>query len=180
MVANGIALVPYEDAYRILHRTLASRGASCAICKREVQSGKRGYNEAAQIHKASIGEKTGMRYQRYLRFLIVGMLCVEVGLAANNAPAEVTLQGYVLDSACAFTKDLHKPISQSCARQCAEAGSPLVVLSDAGDVYWPISKKTPAEGQNPKLMPFAGKKVTVSGKVYKRGGSRAIAIEKIE
>jgi hypothetical protein len=121
-----------------------------------------------------------MRYQRYLRFLIVGMLCVEVGLAANNAPAEVTLQGYVLDSACAFTKDLHKPISQSCARQCAEAGSPLVVLSDVGDVYWPISEKTPAEGQNPKLMPFAGKKVTVSGKVYKRGGSKAIAIEKIE
>jgi hypothetical protein len=29
-------------------------------------------------------------------------------------------------------------------------------------------------------MPFAGKKVTVSGKVYKRGGSKAIAIEKIE
>jgi hypothetical protein len=40
--------------------------------------------------------------------------------------------------------------------------------------------ETPAEGQNPKLMPFAGKKVTVSGKVYKRGGSKAIGIEKIK
>jgi hypothetical protein len=29
-------------------------------------------------------------------------------------------------------------------------------------------------------MPFAGKKVTVSGKVYKRGGSKAIGIEKIK
>jgi hypothetical protein len=121
-----------------------------------------------------------MRPQRYLRFLIIGLLCVEAGHAANNAPAEVTLHGYVLDSACAFTKGLHKPVSESCARQCAQAGSPLVVLSDAGDVYWPISEKTPAEAQNPKLMSFAGKKVTVSGRVYKRGGSKAIAIEKIE
>jgi hypothetical protein len=121
-----------------------------------------------------------MRLQRYLSFLIIGLLCIEVGRAANNSTAEVTLHGYVLDSACAFTKDLHKPVSASCARQCAEAGSPLVVLSDTGDVYWPVSEKTPAEGQNPKLMPFAGKKVSVSGRVYKRGGSRAIAIEKIE
>jgi len=121
-----------------------------------------------------------MRPQRYLPFLIIGLLCVEAGRAANNATAEVTLHGYVLDSACAFAKDLHKPVSESCARQCGEAGSPLVVLSDAGDVYWPISEKTPAEGQNPRLMPFAGRKVTVSGRVYKRGGSKGIAIEKIE
>jgi hypothetical protein len=121
-----------------------------------------------------------MRYHGCLPFLIIGLLTIKVCFAANDTPAPVTLHGYVLDSACAFTKDLHKPVSESCARQCAEAGSPLVVLSDAGDVYWPISEKTPAEGQNPKLMPFAGKKVTVSGTVYKRGGSKAIAIQKIK
>lgn len=99
--------------------------------------------------------------------------------AADSAPA-VTLHGYVLDSACAFTKGLHKPVSESCARQCAQAGSPLVILSDAGDVYWPISEKMPAEGQNEKLLPFAGKKVVVTGRVYTRGGSKAIAVEKIE
>jgi hypothetical protein len=120
-----------------------------------------------------------MRSQRCLPFLIIGLITIETCFAANDAPGQVILHGYVLDSACAFTKDLHKPVSESCARQCAEAGSPLVVLTDAGDVYWPISEKTPAESQNPKLMPFAGKKVTVSGKVYKRGGSKAIAIEKI-
>jgi hypothetical protein len=109
----------------------------------------------------------------------MGLLTIEVCFAANDMPAQVTLHGYVLDSARVHQR-LHKPVSESCARQCAEAGSPLVILSDAGDVYWPISEKTPAEGQNPKLMPFAGKKVTVSGKVYKRGGSKAIGIEKIK
>lgn len=107
------------------------------------------------------------------------IFAMTICIAANSAPA-VTLHGYVLDSACAFTKGLKKPISESCARQCAQAGSPLVILSDAGDVYWPISEKMPAEGQNEKLLPFAGKRVIVTGRVYQRGGSKAIAIEKIE
>ncbi len=39
---------------------------------------------------------------------------------------------------------------------------------------------TPSSSQNDKLLPFAGKKVTVSGKVFQRGGSTAIVISKIE
>lgn len=124
-------------------------------------------------------ERADVRTKRWLA-LIFCVVVVAVSLAADEKPAEITLHGYVLDSACAFTKGLHKPISETCARQCAQAGSPLVVLSDAGDVYWPISEKTPAEGQNGKLMPFAGKKVTVTGRVYSRGGSKAIAIRTIE
>jgi hypothetical protein len=37
----------------------------------------------------------------------------------------------------------------------------------------------PAEGQNERLLPFAGKRVTVTGKVYKQGGSDAIVIDKM-
>ena len=101
-------------------------------------------------------------------------------LVAADKASLTTLHGYVMDSACAFTKDLHKPVSEQCARDCAKAGSPLIVLSDAGEIYWPISEKTPAAGQNAKLLPFAGKKVTVTGRVYSRGGSKAIAIETIQ
>ena len=92
----------------------------------------------------------------------------------------VTVKGFVLDSACAFTKGLTKPVSKQCAIECAKGGSPLVILSDNGDIYWPIADTMPATGQNAKLLPFAGDRVTVAGKVYQRGGSKAIAIEKIE
>lgn len=109
-------------------------------------------------------------------FLFAGCMCI----AADQKQPEVSVHGYIIDSACAFTKGLHKPVSEDCARRCAQAGSPLVVLSDQGEIYWPISENTPAEGQNAKLMPFAGKKVTVTGHVYSRGGSKAIAIEKVE
>jgi hypothetical protein len=85
-----------------------------------------------------------------------------------------------LDSACAFTKGLDKPISKECATACAKAGSPLVILTDNGTIYWPIADTTPSSGQNDKLLPFAGQKVTASGKVFQRGGSSALVIEKIE
>lgn len=99
--------------------------------------------------------------------------------ASDQSGKPVTVNGYVLDSACAFTKGLKKPISSQCAEACARAGSPLVILSDSGTIYWPIADTTPSSGQNEKLLPFAGKKVTASGKVYERGGSTAIVIEKI-
>jgi hypothetical protein len=102
-----------------------------------------------------------------------------VVLGAADAPS-VTVKGYVLDSACAFTKDLKKPISNQCAIACAKAGSPLVILAEDGTIYWPIADATPSSGQNPKLMPFAGEKVIATGKVYERGGSKAMVIEKIE
>jgi hypothetical protein len=91
-----------------------------------------------------------------------------------------TIKGYVLDSACAFTKGLKKPISVECATACAKAGSPLVILTDDGTVYWPISDATPAHGQNERLMEFAGRRVSVKGTVYQRGGSRAVVIATIE
>ena len=99
--------------------------------------------------------------------------------AGSDAGKSVSVNGYVLDSACAFTKGLQKPISAQCAQACAKAGSPLVILADNGTIYWPIADTTPSAGQNEKLMPFAGQRVTASGKVYARGGSSAIVIEKI-
>src|SRR6266481_3661694 len=96
-----------------------------------------------------------------------------------SAADTVTVKGYVLDSACAFTKGLSKPISKQCATACANAGSMLVILADDGTLYWPIADTTPSSGQNAKLLPFAGEKVTASGKAYQRGGSKAIVIEKI-
>ncbi len=111
--------------------------------------------------------------------LMIGVVLSAVAVIA--APADsVTVKGYVLDSACAFTKSLDKPISKQCAVACARAGSALVILSEDGTIYWPIADTTPSKGQNARLLPFAGEKVTATGKIYDRGGSKAIVIEKIE
>jgi len=118
---------------------------------------------------------TTMSAKVMLAILLAAAVCVD---AADTPTA--TVKGYVLDSACAFSKDLKKPISKECATSCANAGSPLVILAEDGTIYWPIADTTPSSGQNAKLLPFAGEKVTASGKIYQRGGSKAIVIAKIE
>jgi hypothetical protein len=120
-----------------------------------------------------------MKLRSVIKIAVPLLLAVAV-LAAEQSAKSATVKGYVLDSACAFTKGLKKPVSAECAVACAKAGSPLVILSPTGTIYWPIADTTPSNSQNDKLLPYAGKQVTVSGKVYDRGGSKAIVISKIE
>lgn len=121
-----------------------------------------------------------MRLRSAMRLSLGVALAVGVLAWSSDTGKPTTVNGYVLDSACAFTKGLKKPISAECATACAKAGSPLVILTDSGAIYWPIADTTPSSGQNDRLLPFAGKKVTASGKVFQRGGSTALVIEKIE
>ena len=126
-------------------------------------------------------ERGLMRSAKAIRVLMLLLVIGAGAVALAYADgAAVTVKGYVIDSACAFTKDLAKPISKECATACAKAGSQLVILADDGTIYWPIAGTTPSNGQNPRLLPFAAAKVVVSGKVYERGGSKAIVIDKIE
>ena len=120
-----------------------------------------------------------MSMRNTVRVILPLLLAISV-LAAEETAKTTTVKGYVLDSACAFTKGLKKPISAECAKACAKAGSPLVILSSAGTIYWPIADTTPSSSQNGKLVPYAGQTVSVSGKVFQRGGSSAIVISKIE
>ena len=120
-----------------------------------------------------------MKLRNMIGFALPVVLAVAV-FAAEEPAKSVTVKGYVLDSACAFTKGLKKPVSSECAIACAKAGSPLVILAPSGTIYWPIADTTPSSSQNDKLLPYAGKNVSVSGKVYDRGGSKAIVISKID
>ncbi len=121
-----------------------------------------------------------MSYRKALLLFVLLPILAGGRLRAEGKAASI--KGWVLDSACAFTKDLSKPISSECAIACAKAGSPLVVLADDGTIYWPIADTAtmPAKGQNDRLMKFAGQKVSVQGMAYVKGGSHALVVEKIE
>jgi hypothetical protein len=105
--------------------------------------------------------------------------CLAVAMAdTKGTPA--TVKGWVLDSACAYTKGLEKPISRDCALACAKKGSPLVILRDDGVIFLPITEETPSASQNSKLLPFAGKRVVATGRSYARAGSYGLVIDKLE
>src|SRR5437660_12544818 len=114
-----------------------------------------------------------MNLRNAAKLLLVFAFVVAALAAGDDAGKPVTVKGYVLDSACAFTKGLKKPISAECAMACAKAGSPLVILSSTGTIYWPIADTTPSSSKNDKLLPYARKTVTASGRVCQRGESTA-------
>lgn len=116
-----------------------------------------------------------------LHVVLAVLLASLVTLSALAGEKEsVKVEGWVIDSSCAYTKNLVKPISESCAKKCAEGGSPLVILTDDGTVYLPVSGTMPATGENQKLMAYAGQRVKVEGAVHERAGSKAIVISKVE
>ena len=115
-------------------------------------------------------------YRTFLASTLIGISTFAV--AAETAP-NITISGWVIDSACAYTKGLDKPISVGCAKACAKSGSPLVIIRDDGTIFLPIDSKTPSRSQNSKLLPFAGEHVTVTGKEYIRNAAHALVIDEI-
>lgn len=113
------------------------------------------------------------------RLFIAAAMSVSLIAMAEEPGANIKVTGWVIDSACAYTKGLSKPINAGCAKGCAKNGSPLVILQDDGTIYLPIDSATPSASQNAKLLPYAGEHVTVTGKDYARNGSHGLVIDTI-
>ena len=67
------------------------------------------------------------------------------------------MQGLVRDVACPIQnhKSTATDFNLDCALACARSGSPLIILTRSGDIYFPISDQMPDPDQRAKLMPFA-------------------------
>jgi hypothetical protein len=125
------------------------------------------------------------------RFMFVCLLvwsCAALSLAspqgqsdAASHESKVTIEGLVRDIACPIQnlEATATHLSMKCLRACAKNGSPLVILTKDGELYFPISGKMPDTDQRQKLMPFLGKYVQAAGTVYERKGTHAIVINDI-
>jgi hypothetical protein len=98
----------------------------------------------------------------------------------SDAPVK-SIVGYLRDAGCVHRfREVVKPLPNGCLQACVRAGSPLIILTKDEQVYHPISSEMPDKDIRAELLPLAGKLVKVSGRVYERGGSKAIAVEHIE
>jgi hypothetical protein len=100
--------------------------------------------------------------------------------AQKEAPS-TSIVGYVRDSGCVHRfHEVIKTVAQRMRRGLHARRLPLVVLTKNEHVYHPISAEMPDVDVRPKLLPFVGKLVKITGHVYSRGGSDAISWEQIE
>jgi hypothetical protein len=130
------------------------------------------------------------------RFLSVSLLAVcgiislltaspspqSTSMAGDRANAsKATIEGLVRDVACPIQNldGTATNLSLKCVRECVRGGSPLVILTKDGQLYFPISDKMPDTDRRQELMPFVGKYVRASGTVFERTGTHAIVITEI-
>jgi len=97
-----------------------------------------------------------------------------------NKSTAVTIKGYVRDIACLMKFNEALKPTNDCALMCARAGSPLVIVTEKGIIYVPISAAIPDTSQREKLMPFVGSYVEVTAEMFQRSGIKAIVIEQIK
>jgi hypothetical protein len=94
----------------------------------------------------------------------------------------MTIEGAVRDLACPIQNPdgTATSFSLKCTQDCVKHGSPIIILTKAGLIYFPISDEMPDSGQREKMMPYVGKYVQATGPVFTRNGTRAIAIKEIK
>jgi hypothetical protein len=116
--------------------------------------------------------------------VVLMLLAIPTFFYAIEKPDEAltaSIVGYVRDSGCVHRfHEVVKPLPNGCLEACVRSGSPLLILTKNEQVYHPLSTSMPDVDVRSKLMPFAGKLVKVTGKVYDRDGSKAITLEHIE
>jgi hypothetical protein len=93
-----------------------------------------------------------------------------------------TIVGFVRDTAC-LLRNKNASVdaeSRKCILQCVRAGSPLAILTKSGELYMPLSAQLPDRDERRRLLPYAGKYVRATGRLFERSGTLAISIEKID
>lgn len=94
----------------------------------------------------------------------------------------MTIEGAVRDLACPVQNPAGTAtkFSLKCALDCVKHGSPIILLTKDGEIYFPISADMPDSEQREKMKPFVGKYVQATGTVFERKGTHAIAITEIK
>src|SRR5436190_16946222 len=84
----------------------------------------------------------------------------------------VTVTGEVLDMACYVDHGATGAKHADCAKTCIESGLPVGIKTTDGKTYLVIGEHQPL---NKELAPYAGKTVTLKGKLVERDGIKMLA-----
>src|SRR6266699_6895887 len=133
-----------------------------------------------------------MSSRRVGTVIVAGTVCVALLCHAQKSepiPPDMmgtpgTVVGFVRDTACLLRNKTATTAkdeeSRKCIIQCVRAGSPLAILTKSGELYTPLSAQIPDRDERRRLLPDAGKYVCATGRLFERGGTHAISIERIE
>jgi hypothetical protein len=105
--------------------------------------------------------------------VVAGLVAVwSVQAAEEKAAPAVTVKGEVLDMACYLDHGAKGEKHAQCAQTCIESGLPVGIKGEDGKTYLLIGEHKPL---NKELAQYAGKTISVKGKLASRDGINMIA-----
>ncbi|GEM_PF-803914 len=92
---------------------------------------------------------------------------------------DVTVSGWVVDANSWLGQGVRGPQYQGRSAASAEAGTPLVILTDDGSIVFPVQLRPRAgtHASNLQLTPYAEQRVTVGGRFIEQGQEKAMVIQ---
>jgi hypothetical protein len=103
----------------------------------------------------------------YLNSMVIGIAFAIPVMAADKEEGATTVKGEVLDMACYLDHGASGEKHAGCAEKCISSGLPVGIKDASGKVYFVIGEHKP---MNSELAPYAGKEVTLKGKLATRDG----------
>lgn len=91
----------------------------------------------------------------------------DVTKADKDEAATATVKGEIVDMVCYVDHGGSGEKHASCARKCISGGLPVGIKADDGKLYTVVGEHKPINGE---LAQYAGKTVTLKGKVTSRDG----------
>src|SRR6266481_238883 len=121
----------------------------------------------------------------WMKKLVTLSVAVAVGLIIawsiqaedQKTDAQVTVKGEVVDMACYLDHGAHGEKHAQCAATCIESGLPVGIKGEDGKTYLLIGEHKPL---NKTLAAYAGKTITVKGKLATRDGINMIENAEIQ
>jgi len=110
--------------------------------------------------------------------LVLGVLLTVAGAGTTAlAQEDITVKGEVVDMSCYMSKGAKGPEHRACAQNCVKTGTPIGILTGAGDVYLLVDDHDKPEAYE-SAKKLAGDQAEITGKKFSRGGVAAIMVGK--
>ena len=98
-------------------------------------------------------------------------------VVGDAAAMVVAVSGWVVDANSWLGQGVRGPQYQGHAVASAEAGTPLVLLTDDGSIVFPVQPRPPAGTHAINLKSYAQQRVRVGGRLIRQGPEKAIVIQ---
>ncbi len=126
---------------------------------------------------SSTTKEDAMRKMMSLGILVVTMMSFSALVFGADA---VSVKGEIIDTYCYGLMGAKGESHRQCAIDCVKAGIPAGLLEDGTNKVYVLLPNKDKAGLPKEVIDKMAQKVTITGKVYTKGGSQFLTIESVK